>query len=244
MPPELHAPSEPPKDMPPSFPGDASPEHTASHESHDQPTTQVKKPSNVPTPPKFGENPREILKADIQAQNPGKKPHEINALVKQHLETQHAGKSPAEINQALKEHYEGQHPGKTHAEILEAVKAGGGHGLPESPTVTPSKTVGDLSPQEEKRKSMTGSKPQGNMMDALSSLGDNPTARLKKVDPEAEAKRKAAAEEKLKNNPKVKPSGDMLSELKEQMAKRSSSMNPDKKVESHQDFEQNWDDND
>lgn len=142
--------SQPPSDLPPPYisqhdqmppPSDMPPTlevHQTPSKSHEEP-----KKGNIPTPPPsapvLGQNPRAILKADIQAQNPGKKPFEIDAMLKQKLETDHAGKSAAEINQALKEHYEGQHPGKSHAEILEAVKAGGGQPSSESPTVTPSK---------------------------------------------------------------------------------------------------------
>jgi len=242
----------PPSDMPPKLPEEATHEHPTSHESHDKPMHQAQKTGHIPTPPKMGETPREILKADIQAQNPGKKPHEINALVKQHLETEHPGKSPAEINQALKEHYEGKHPGKTHAEILEAVKAGGGQGPSGSPTGTSSGTTDSPSSQEGKRKSTTGSKPGGgSLTDALSGLGDNPMARLKKVDPQAEEKRKAEAEAKLKSSGKGGSSGDVMSDLQSALAKRRGaiaghhdtsedqpSSNP------HQDFEQDWTDND
>lgn len=104
-------------------------------------------------------------------------------------------------------------------EILEAVKAGGSQPSSASPTVKPSETTEQPSPQAH-RKTTTGAKPQGNIMEALSSLGDNPTARLKKVDPEAEAKRKAAAESKLRSSGKVEKSGNLMGDLQGALAKR------------------------
>lgn len=171
--------SQPPSDLPPPYisqhdqmppPSDMPPTlevHQTPSKSHEEP-----KKGNIPTPPPsapvLGQNPRAILKADIQAQNPGKKPFEIDAMLKQKLETDHAGKSAAEINQALKEHYEGQHPGKSHAEILEAVKAGGGQGPSRSPTGTPSKeTTGTRehsAEQKVKQQPTASDKPDPNAM--------------------------------------------------------------------------------
>ena len=171
--------SQPPSDLPPPYisqhdqmppPSDMPPTlevHQTPSKSHEEP-----KKGNIPTPPPsapvLGQNPRAILKADIQAQNPGKKPFEIDAMLKQKLETDHAGKSAAEINQALKEHYEGQHPGKSHAEILEAVKAGGGQGPSVSPTVTPSKGTRETpnlpSGQNVKQPPKTSNQPDTNAM--------------------------------------------------------------------------------
>lgn len=221
--------SKPPSDTPPTI-EEVHGHQALSKNAEKNPEAEIKKAGgSVPTPPKFGENPREILKADIQAQNPEKKPHEINTLVKQHLDTQYPGKPAGEINQALKEHYEGKHPGKTHAEILEAVKAGGGQLPSGNPTVPPSKAMDEPSPQAP-QKTPSGDKPQGNMMDALSSLGDNPMVRLKKVDPEAEAKRREAAAEKLKNSGKGDQSGGMMNDLQNAMAKRRSALEEKTKI--------------
>lgn len=224
--------SQPPSDMPPPYiphhndmppPSDMPPtleEHQTPSKSHEEP-----KKGNILTPPPsapvFGQNPRAILKADIQAQNPGKKPFEIDAMLKQKLETDHAGKSAAEINQALKEHYEGQHPGKSHAEILEAVKAGGGQGPSGSPTGTPSKTTGEPSPQTQ-GKGTTEGKPQGGTPDFLSGLGDNPMARLKKVDPNA-----PRPTDKIQSQ--AEPEKTLQQQLEEAMAARRKSMNEEEK---------------
>gem|GEM_PF-4465476 len=210
--------SKPPSDMPPVYKEEATHEHPT---QKDEPMPQVQKGGNIPTPPKFGENPREILKADIQAQNPGKKAHEINALVKQHLDAQYPGKSPGDINQALKEHYEGKHPGKSHAEILAAVQAGGGQTSSAGPIATPPETTGGASPQVQK-KAVTGQ--GGSITEDLAKFGG-----LKKRDDEAEAKRMAAAKEKLENNPKANPSGqsgNLMGDLQKAMKARRGAIKP------------------
>ena len=55
-------------------------------------------------------------------------------------------------------------------------------------------------------------------------------ARLKKVDSEAEVKRREAAAEKLKNSGKGDQSGDMMNDLQNAMAKRRSALEEKTKI--------------
>lgn len=233
----------PPSHLPPPLPahladptkgtGEEAPVHKAPSKGPDEKPEPEMKKTGGPVPPMPGQNPRAILKAELQAQNPGKKPFEIDAMLKQKLETEHAGKSAAEINQALKADQDARYGGKNHAEILESLKAASPQTSSGNSTTAPSKTTGAPSPQAT-QKASSEAKPQGNIMEALSGLGDNPQARLRKVDPNAPRTGKGQQQ--------AQPEKNLKQHLEEAMTKRNLDMNPDKKVNPDLDFEQDFDD--
>ena len=257
--------SKPPSDMPPSLPPTDMPptiEDIHGHQAHTEPMGK----SNIPTPPSTGgltmAQAQELTKkrrAELVAE--GKKPAEISKILREEAEARKSGKTPTSPQGTPSETT--NNPSAQAEEMAENKPQGGAPsflgGLGANPMAglkkVPKEQIQDKSgvsgagtvkgseqPTTPGVSASSEAKPQGGAPSHLAALGNNPTARLKKFDPEAEAKRRAAAEEKLKNNPKANPSGDMFSELKKQMARRNSAMNPDQNENPHLNFEQNFDD--
>jgi len=96
----------------------------------------------------------------------------------------------------------------------------------ETPTVSPSGTTNEPSPQEN-RKSITGNRPDGgNLAGALAGLGDNPIARLRKIDAGSEVTQyNLSDEEKKMLDRRVSLEPDKIKEETESSLQTAKAMN-------------------
>ena len=166
-----------------------------------------------------------------------------------HLATQHpTDEKPTEDvhghQEPTKGHEEPSNQPKQPLSLLEQIQAAKDLKLKkvqtkESPNIEAGKVIGSNQPTTETAEQPSAKQPGGpdQPKQPLSLLEQIQAGKqLRKVDPEAEAKRKAAAEAEANENP-------MQKALKEAMAKRNASMNQtEEKVNPEHNFEQNWDD--